>query len=470
MALQGRLLKHQREGVKWLLARERANDYPGGFLCDEMGLGKTVQLVATMIANPVARTLVVVPKSIVTQWQSEIAKFAPHLDVHLYDGPKRHLSETAAVTIAPYSVLPQRKGGPLCPLIGVEWGRIILDEGHEIRNQKAKSTLAARVLPGRIRWVVTGTPIFNSIRDFVTLGGFVGIPKSHIQCYTNDIREKYLLRRTKQDCLRFSLPPCDIETVELQMNREESSLYREVYRRSQETVEEIFAEGKANIHQMELIECLLRVRQVMAWPQLYLDGMAIKDKSDPESWTGGSVKIETLLQMIGEHPDEKTLIFGQFMGEMDEIHERLHASGITVYRIDGSIDTAKRAERIAQFQKSEARPAPVFLIQIKAGGVGLNLQTATRVYITCPAWNPATEIQAICRAHRNGQTGKVIVKKMIYAEVDGLPSIEQSIIDLQGHKAAVCADVLKDERLRAQLPTKLKGGVTARAIRKIFSV
>ena len=470
MALQGRLLKHQREGVKWLLARERANDYPGGFLCDEMGLGKTVQLVATMIANPVPRTLIIVPKSIVTQWQSEIAKFAPHLTVHLFDGPNRHVDLTAQVTIAPYSVLAQRKGGPICPLISVEWNRIILDEGHEIRNQKAKSTVAARVLPARIRWVVTGTPIFNSIRDFVTLGAFVGIPKSHIQCYTNDIREKYLLRRTKQDCERFTLPPCDIETVELQMNIEEAQLYREVYRRSQETVEEIFAEGNANIHQMELIECLLRVRQVMAWPQLYLDGMAIKESSDPVAWTGGSVKVETLMRMISEHPEEKTLVFGQFMGEMDEIHERLHKAGVPVYRIDGSIDTAKRAERIAQFQTSEARPAPVFLIQIKAGGVGLNLQSATRVYITCPAWNPATELQAICRAHRNGQTGKVWVKKLIYAEVEGLPSIEQSIIDLQGHKSAVCADVLKDERLRLQLPTTLKGGVTARAVRKIFSV
>jgi SNF2 family DNA or RNA helicase len=98
------------------------------------------------------------------------------------------------------------------------------------------------------------------------------------------------------------------------------------------------------------------------------------------------------------------------------------------------------------------------------------LQQATRVYITCPAWNPATEIQAIARAHRNGQLNKVWVKKLIYAEVERLPSIEQSIIDLQGHKSAVCAEVLKDERLRTQLPTACKGGVTARAIRKIFSV
>ena len=470
MTFNGRLLQHQREGVKWLLARERSVDYPGGFLCDEMGLGKTVQLVATMLENPVDRTLIIVPKSIVTQWLGEINKFGPSLKVNLFDGPKRALDSSAHVTIAPYSILPQRKGGPLCPLISVEWGRIILDEGHEIRTQRSKTTIAAKVLPGRIRWVVTGTPVFNSIRDFVSLGGFIGIPKSHVQCYTNEIREKYLLRRTKLDCERFTLPPCDIETVELGMNAEEALMYREVYRKSQETVEEIFAEGQQNVHQMELIECLLRVRQVMAWPQLYLDGMAIKEGSDPVKWTGGSVKIDCLMKMIKEHPNEKTLVFGQFMGEMDEIHDRLHEARIPVFRIDGSIDTEKRAERIEKFQKSSAGgPAPVFIIQIKAGGVGLNLQSATRIYITCPAWNPATELQAICRAHRNGQTKKVFVKKLIYAEVEGLPSIEQSIIELQGHKSAVCAEVLNDERLKAQLPA-LKGGVTARAVRKIFSV
>jgi SNF2 family DNA or RNA helicase len=466
-----RLLPHQRAGRKWLLEREADPEIAGGFLCDEMGLGKTIQLIATMLKNPKPRTLIIVPKSIVAQWKSELAKFAPTLSVHLFDGPKRQVDLTAQVTIAPYSVLPQRKGGPVCPLVEHVWDRIILDEAHEIRNQKAKSHVTARVIQAKIRWVVTGTPVFNSIRDFVALGAFVGIPRHRIQCYTADIRAKYLFRRTKEDCERFTLPPCDIETVELKMNGEEKSLYREVYQRSQAIVEEIFAEGQQNYQQMELIECLLRVRQVMAWPQLYLDGIAIKEKTDPVPWTAGSVKIETLFQMIRECPTEKSLVFGQFMGEMDEIHNRLHAAGIPVYRIDGSIDTEKRTQRIAEFKKSTARPAPVFLIQIKAGGVGLNLQEATRVYITCPAWNPATELQAIARAHRNGQLNKVWVKKLIYAESEpGLPSIEQSIIDLQGHKQAVCADVLADERLRTQLPTTCKGGVTARAIRKIFSV
>lgn len=463
-----RLLPHQHAGVEWLVQRERATDYPGGFLCDEMGLGKTVQLIATILRNPVARTLVVVPKSIVTQWQTELAKFAPGVKVHLFDGAKRRVDPTAQVTVAPYSVLPQRKGGPVCPLLSQPWDRVILDEGHEIRNPKSKTHVTCRALAARVRWVVTGTPIFNSIKDFIALGAFLGFPKSHVQCYADQIRARYLLRRTKADCERFTLPPCDIETVELDMNPEESLLYERVWMESQQTVSDIVATGEANKHQMEILEALLRVRQVMAWPQLYTDGMAVKNGTEPEAWTAGSAKMDALVESIKSHPTEKTLVFAQFMGEMDEIHVRLKAAGFRVYRIDGGVDTEHRASRIERFKKTED-PA-VFLIQIKAGGVGLNLAEASRVYITTPAWNPATELQAIARAHRNGQLQKVHVKKLIYKGTEQLPSIEQSILDLQGHKQAVCAEVLRDERLRSQLPTAPKNGVTVRAVRKIFAV
>jgi len=465
-----RLLPHQREGVKWLLAREADPVVSGGFLCDEMGLGKTVQLIAMMLHNPQRRTLVIVPKSIVAQWQSELATFAPGLSVHLFDGPKRHVNRDAQVTIAPYSVLPQRKGAPPCALLGPFWDRIILDEGHEIRNQRSKTHVVAKALAGRIRWVVSGTPIFNSIKDLVALGAFLGISRWRIQGDLNGVRTQYLMRRTKEDCQRFSLPPCAIDALELEMGPEEAALYSTVYAQSQQTVSDIFHQGTQNTHQMELIECLLRVRQVMAWPQLYLDGMATKQGVDPKPWTGGSAKMDALIEAIQGHPSEKALVFGQFMGEMDEIQNRLVALGVPVFRIDGSIDTERRSQRIEAFRASTSSPAPVFLIQIKAGGVGLNLQEATRVYITTPAWNPATELQAIARAHRNGQTQKVHVIKLIYKGTEALPSIEESIMALQGHKQAVCADALQDERLRARLPCAPKSGITARAVRKIFAV
>jgi SNF2 family DNA or RNA helicase len=477
--LKTRLISpYQHDGVKWLVARETAEQNPGGFLCDEMGLGKTVQLIATMLINPKPRTLVIVPKSVVGQWCDELKRFAPSLTVGTFDGPKRALPDGALpnVTVAPYSVLAERKGGARCPLLARRWDRVILDEGHEIRNRKSKTHVAALELRAPIRWVVTGTPIFNSIRDFVALCAFVGIPKEVAQGYTDRVRETYVLRRTKADVAhhnkRLELPPCDFENLELEMHPEEADLYRDVFDQGRGIVRSIFKAGNVAMHQMELLECLLRVRQVMTWPQMYLDGIAVKNELEPEPWTGRSRKMETLLEMIKTHPKEKTLVFTQFMGEMDRIQELLTEAGIPVQRIDGSVSKELREERIAAFKAATATPAPVFLIQVKAGGVGLNLQEATRVYITAPTWNPATELQAIGRAHRTGQTRKVVVRRLVYASVESadnpLRSVEESILQLQEGKAQVCAEVLNDPRVLTQVPKSTKMNI--QALKRIFAV
>jgi SNF2 family DNA or RNA helicase len=465
--LRTRLISpYQHTGVAWLTRRERAPDYPGGFLCDEMGLGKTVQLLATMIDNPLPRTLIVVPKSLVSQWVTEIAKFAPHFNVHVFDGPKRigPIFRTAHhITIAPYSVVGD---GTLAVWA---WDRIILDEAHEIRNKKSKTYKDLQAIKSRVRWLVTGTPVFNSVRDFVALAGFLGIPQDYVQGYLSDVRAKYVLRRTKDDLgARLQLPPCDFDNLELEMYPEERQLYSDVYLRAQGIVREIFRNGAEGMHQMEILEALLRVRQAMTWPQLYLDGVARKDQSDPEVWTGRSKKHETLMELLHSHPTEKSLVFTQFMGEMDRLQELVHGAGIPVFRIDGGVDKDQRAARIQGFRKCKG--GAVFLIQIKAGGVGLNLQEATRVYITTPAWNPATELQAIGRAHRTGQEQVVTVRKLVYVGEETLPSIEQSIMQLQGHKAQVCAQVLNDPRLEQQIPTLPKGKITVQSVKKIFSV
>ena len=497
--LRTRLISpYQHEGLRWLVARETSAPHPGGFLCDEMGLGKTVQLIATMLVNPKPRTLIVVPKSIVGQWCSELGRFAPSLSVHAFDGAKRKLPAVLPeVVVAPYSVMAQRPGAPACPLLAVQWDRVILDEGHEIRNRKSKTHIACNALSAPIRWVVTGTPVFNSVKDFVALCGFVGIPRNQVQGYTEAIRAKYVLRRTKADvakgvydaagrCIapgnkRLELPPCDFQNLELEMHPEERDLYEHVFTRGQAIVKHIFKTGTQHLHQMELLECLLRARQVMSWPQLYLDGMAVKDESDPEPWIGRSRKMETLMELIAAHPNEKSLVFTQFMGEMDEIQERLGALDVPTFRIDGSVTKEARDARIAGWKAGPKNA--VFIIQIKAGGVGLNLQEATRVYITCPAWNPATELQAIGRAHRTGQTQKVVVRRLIYCGEEakgplgpdgrptgGLPSVEQSIMQLQEGKAKVCAEVLNDPRLETQVPNVTRTKITIQALRKIFAV
>ena len=496
--LKTRLISpYQHEGLKWLVARELSSSLPGGFLCDEMGLGKTVQLIATMLANPKPRTLIIVPKSIVGQWCAEVAKFAPSLKTHAFDGAKRHLPAEGSwpdIVVAPYSVLAERKEGGRCALLRIAWDRVILDEGHEIRNRKSKTHVACMEIRAPIRWVVSGTPVFNSIKDFVALCAFVGIPRDVVQGYTDTVRETYVLRRTKADvaqgvydaagrCIvpgnkRLELPPCDFQNLELEMYPEEADLYRDVFAQGQDVVRSVFRSGNVAMHQMELLEALLRARQVMTWPQLYLDGIATKMELDPEPWTGRSRKMETLMESIKAHPKEKTLVFTQFMGEMDRIQELLAAEGIPTYRIDGSVSKELREGRIAAFKKYDWETktsvnAAVFLIQIKAGGVGLNLQEATRVYITCPSWNPATELQAIARSHRTGQTQRVVVRRLIYTgsgETDKapFPSVEESIIQLQEGKAKVCAEVLNDPRLLTQVPKVSK--VNIQALKKIFAV
>ena len=193
----------------------------------------------------------------------------------------------------------------------------------------------------------------------------------------------------------------------------------------------------------------------MVWPQMYYDGVARKNGVEPEKFTGRSNKMETLFGFLEEHPQEKALIFCQFMGEMNHLETIFTAIyeeyGRKIFRIDGSVSKEARVQRIEAFKSSP--PGSIFLMQIRCGGQGLNLQEATRIYITAPAWNPATELQAIGRSHRTGQTRAVHVKKLIYKECPRFISVEQETMALQGHKSVVCSEVLNDERIKNQIPT-----------------
>lgn len=468
--LNGRLfVPYQREGVQWLLKQERHVTGPkGGFLCDEMGLGKTVQLIAMMLGNPKKRSLLIVPKSLITQWVQEIGKFAPGLAVRVYDGPKRELDdallcdpEARSVTIAPYSVLSAkgRKPEAKTPLHNPRWDRIILDEAHEIRNKRSKIFKNVCTLKTEVRWIVTGTPVFNSMEDFVSLCMFLGLDRQLVLAKPHDIKDEYILRRTKEDLAaineRLRLPPCTFENVELDMYDDEKSLYEFVFRDAQQTIREAFRESSSSYKNMVIVECLLRARQAMVWPQMYYDGVARKNGVEPEKFTGRSKKMETLFGFLEEHPQEKALIFCQFMGEMNHMETIFTAiyeeHGRKVFRIDGSVSKEARVQRIEAFKSSP--PGSIFLMQIRCGGQGLNLQEATRIYITAPAWNPATELQAIGRSHRTGQTRAVHVKKLIYKECPSFISVEQEMMALQGHKSVVCSEVLNDERIKNQIPT-----------------
>ena len=458
------LYPRQIEGVNWMLEREHSSLGPkGGFLCDEMGLGKTAQLVNVIKRNKTGPTLVVVPKSIVTQWKNEIHKFAPELSVFVYDGIKRTRDASEFqrhdVTVCPYSLLTED-----APLVHrIEWGRVILDEAHEIRNRRSKRFKSAMQIGATYRWVVTGTPVFNDVRDFVSLCTFIGIDRVDVQCNLETIREKFIIRRTKN---KDSIPECHFENVELEMYPEEKTLYAQAFSEAQEMIREMMkrakAHGNSTMYNMDILEQFLRARQVMAWPQLYIDGMAKKLDEEMNAWTGRSKKMETLFESIAQHPDEKTLIFCQFKGEMNYIQEKLTCP---VFRIDGTCSKERRESQLAEFNRAPQNS--VFLIQVKAGGQGLNIQCASRVYITSPSWNPGTELQAIGRCHRTGQKREVYVKKLIYKGDEKYPSVDESIVALQVTKSMEYARVLGDERLKTQLPGKSEG-LSISEIRNIF--
>jgi hypothetical protein len=400
-----------------------------------MGIGKTAQLIAMMCKNVLPRTLIVVPKSIIGQWKSEIEKFTDNL---LPVRIRTFEPDFEGVVLVSYSMMLERG-----PIHSQHWNRLILDEGHEVRNAKTKIHASLKAVQADIKWIVTGTPVFNSMRDFVSLCSFLDLTQGTILRDYEQIRKKYVLRRTKEHL-------SEINTLELDMYPEEKDLYSEAFLYGQGLIS-----GTDNA--IIMLEAILRLRQVSSWPQLFVDGMCVKRNQDPEAYLGRSKKHETLLEMIKSHPDEKSLVFTQFTGETDRIQELL--AGTPTFRIDGNVtEKGEREARIKAFQK--APPGAVFLIQIRSGGVGLNLQDASRVYIMSPAWNPATELQAIGRADRTGQTRTVHVTRFVYKTFPGVNSIEEFMMDLHDKKSEIAADVLGE----------LKKKISMRVITKIFSV
>jgi SNF2 family DNA or RNA helicase len=435
-----------------------------------MGLGKTIQLIATMLGNKKDKTLIVLPNSIIRQWESEIKRFAPKLNVLIFHGPNRTKNprtfDLYDVVLAPYSVMVVRnkpKGTPTV-MHKIRWGRIILDEGHEIRNPKSKLALSLKNIYADIKWVVTGTPVYNSKKDYEHLCKFIGLGS-----FTKQIKDQFLLRRTKED-LPTPLPRCDFANVELEWSKEEKDLYFDVYK---DCLDLLSAVRHASMieYYAAIFVCLLRCRQVLIHPQIYIKSVNRQIESEKEKledWVHESTKFSTLFRMMKEHPEEKTIIFCQFIEEIELLKEMLGET-MNVYTIHGSITIDNRDRQVSQFKEYSGDKQSVFLIQIKAGGQGLNLQEASRVYIMAPSWNPATELQAIARSHRTGQTREVIVRKLIYSSSDDeLPSIEESLMELQGHKAVISSEILNDPKLASQIPVKANKK-SIRVLKKLFS-
>jgi len=403
-------MEHQTRGIEWMVARERAGKHSGGFLCDDMGLGKTVQMIGTMTQHKLPRTLVIVPVSLVYQWVEHVRSWSTLSVSCLGSG------EDTEVVIATYSHCLQSSKlyGNLFEHV---WDRVVLDEAHEVRNPRSKKFHTVMSLRGRIRWMMTGTLIVNSERDYKTLLRFLTHDE---ECLEQ--RRDIILKRTKK-MVRLELPQLTFENIRLDPYPEESESYQALFR----------ALGPID-EPKKVLKAIIKMRQAGIHPALV----------DP-GYTGSSKRLDTLVDMITAYPDEKVLVFCHFKEEMKILKTRL--STTRVFTFHGGVPIQTRALRVKEF--TECVGGAVFLIQIKAGSVGLNLQAATRVFITSPAWNPATELQAISRSHRIGQDRAVHVHKLFYS------GLEEAIIQLQESKCHINATLFEDESLADELPMPL---------------
>jgi len=441
---QGQLRPYQREGLGWL--RFLGEVGLGGCLADDMGLGKTVQVLALLDqvhATKGLPSLVVAPRSLLFNWKTEAARFAPNLRVLEHHGGGRSDSgehfEDYDLVLTTYGTL--RMDALL--LSDQQFRYAILDESQAIKNSSSQSSKAVRLLQAGHRLALSGTPIENHIGELWSLFEFLNpgmlgssrffsrtfaartVPPERRQLLARAVRP-FILRRTKEQ-VAPELPArveqtlyCELETLQ----RAEYDALREHYRRS--LLERVKKEGMAR-SKMHVLEALLRLRQAACHPGLI----------DPTTEAGSS-KLDVLMDEVEEviESGHKALIFSQFTSFLAFVRKRLDARKIEYAYLDGQ--TTNRQEAVNRFQSDDG--PPLFLISLKAGGLGLNLTRADYVFLLDPWWNPAVEAQAIDRSHRIGQSKPVFAYRLITQD-----TVEEKILDLQAAKRSLAQSVITDE-------------------------
>ncbi|MDR7539961.1 MAG: DEAD/DEAH box helicase [Armatimonadota bacterium] len=450
--LAGTLRHYQERGLTWL--RLMAEVGLGGCLADDMGLGKTVQLIAFLLARRRARpddlrpTLVVCPTSVLGNWERELARFAPTLPVVRHHGPQRSAEALRAlpphaVVVTTYALLRRDAAA----LSTVPWAVVALDEAQNIKNAAALQARAARALPASHRFALTGTPVENrlaelwSILDFC-LPGLLGpqerfrrrfavpIERYRDERAATELRRlvaPFVLRRQKSDpAILPDLPPKQEIPVICTLTREQATLY-------QAAVEEAMAkiEAAEGMQRRGLVLALLvALKQICNHPAHYLD--------EPGPLSGRSGKLDRLTEMLEEAmaAGDRALVFTQFreMGERLVAHLQ-QALQVEVLFLHGGVPRARRDRLVRRFQ--EGQGPGVFVLSLRAGGTGLNLARASRVFHFDRWWNPAVEDQATDRAHRIGQQRVVQVYRLLTAG-----TVEEKIDALLADKRALADRVI----------------------------
>jgi non-specific serine/threonine protein kinase len=449
--LQHILRPYQVAGYQWL---SYLNDVGwGGILADDMGLGKTVQAL-TMLEyyknlNGSLKAIVVCPTTLIYNWQNEVKKFTPGLSYHIHHGNNRSRSieelQSHNIVITTYGTLRS----DISLLLKILFDYVILDESQAIKNPASKVTKAASLLTAKNRLCMSGTPLQNNTFDIFAQMNFLNpgllgsmeffrnefatpIDKFGEQEQKDHLRKllyPFILRRTKEQVAK-DLPEKTETILFCEMEKEQRKIY-EAYRNSyRDKILGTIDQQGIDKSQLTILQGLMKLRQICDCPSIL---------NEEEKYPSHSIKLDELSREIEENIGEhKALIFSQFLGMLALIKEKLKEQNIPFEYFDGSTSPVDREKAIQNFQNND--DCRVFLISLKAGGVGLNLTAADYVYIVDPWWNPAVEQQAIDRTHRIGQTKNIFAYRMICID-----TIEDKILQLQERKKTLAKELIADD-------------------------
>lgn len=454
-ALQATLRPYQIEGLAWM--RFLHEQGLSGILADDMGLGKTVQVIAHLLAlreaaaaatPPVALppSLVVCPKSVLPNWQAELARFAPQLKVLALAGSDRQRARRqlaqADVVLTTYPVLAREVEA----LAAQRFELVVLDESQMVKNPATLAARAARKLDAAQRLCLTGTPLENHLGEFwaqfdFLLPGLLGSKTdftSHFRTPIEkrrdlDARERlrrrtrpFLLRRSKDQVIA-DLPAKTEVTRSIDMEGRQRDLYDTLRASYMEEIRGYVASNSLDRNRLRVLEALLRLRQICCDPRLTQMAAA---QGAP------SAKLDVLVDMLQSlsAAGRRILVFSQFTSMLELIEQELARARLRYVKLTGQ--TEDRATPVQRFQRGEV---PIFLISLRAGGFGLNLTAADTVIHFDPWWNPAVEAQATDRAHRIGQDKPVFVYRLMAAH-----SVEQRIEELKGRKRELASSLFDD--------------------------
>ncbi|MBM3298662.1 MAG: SNF2 helicase associated domain-containing protein, partial [Deltaproteobacteria bacterium] len=445
------LRPYQVAGYHWLNYLQEVGW--GGILADDMGLGKTIQALSFLEAwkerEGLLTALVVCPTTLIFNWENEIRKFTPDLSYLIHHGGDRSRNlkafEGKNIIITTYGTLRS----DIKMLVEIPFDYVILDESQAIKNPQSKVTKAASLLKASCRLCMSGTPLQNNTFDiyaqmnFLNPGllGSIEFFKNEFATPIDKFGEKaqkehlrkllypFILRRTKEQVAK-DLPEKTETILFCEMEEEQRRIYDAFRNDYRNKILGAIDEQGIEKSQLTILQGLMKLRQICDSPAIM---------NEPEKYPNASIKLDEIAREITENIGvHKALVFSQYLGMLAIIRDRLQELGVTFEYFDGSTSAQEREKSIRHFQDDEE--VRVFLISLKAGGVGLNLTAADYVYIVDPWWNPAVEQQAIDRTHRIGQTKNIFAYRMICKD-----TIEDKILLLQEKKKSLAKDLISDE-------------------------